>query len=1363
MKYKKLEDEHDDHERKPATGFTLRDRAEICVVLLIVAGGFILTMHFTSPPFCHSHLTNSTWWTNTGFGWTKPHTSAFDQFTQDDLDTSFDDVRENEGKGDSLESNPYHVQSLVAKIQNERNILFVEEKNPDFKVTGEHVGVDNIVADIQGDVETILHSKFMKTIEEDASTSTKQCDILPENQRFDCHPEQSTSAASCAARGCCWGRADGSHGNSSSSGVTMSVPDCYYPRNYDGYNVIDQNMESPSQMKVTLKRTTPTYYPRDVAELKMEISYETQYRLRIKISDPAEARWEVPMPRPKSVPRENIDNNMYSVQVPGENQPFHLTVTRKSSNTPLINTTGAFMFTDQFLQLSYFLPSTFIYGLGEHRDTLMHSVNWTNFVFWNKDQPPDEDTNLYGSHPFYLMMENDTNSHGVLLLNSNAMEAVLQPSPAITWRTIGGVLDFYIFLGPSPADVVSQYTEMIGRSFMPPYWSMGYHQCRWGYTTAQKTQDIANKLTKAGMPQDIQWNDADYMDGMKDFTTSPKFGDQKGLVDTLHSQGKHYMMIVDPGISSTQKPGSYHPYDLGLSMNIFINNTDDKPLVGRVWPGPTVFPDFTNPQAVEYWTTLVKTFQDSVKFDGMWIDMNEISNFVDGSTTGCSSTDRYENPPYLPGVKGGSLKSTTICASGKQYLSRTYNVHNLYGLGESYATNIALRAARPGKRPFIISRSTFPGQGHYGGHWTGDNDAQYYDMYKSISDILSFNMFGIPMVGSDICGFRHATNEALCQYSRRHAPAWTGGMDMEKETPAQACDHIAKAYSCQAWSRDQRVPAELHWSAVYLIRYSLLPYLYTLFFKSPHYGRNSSQASSFMEFPEDKSSYSVDKQFMWGPALMISPALEQNVTSVLAYFPRSTWFYFSNGRRMTDTGGTFNLPAPMNFINLNFRGGYIIPMQEPALTTTQSRKNNFWLVVAMPRNQFAKGELYWDDGDSVQVRFARTWTVGTSWGGLFSTIPQWLTTLCLRIRKPWGSRSGNSMASAKQGRRLPPFTTNATAFKSAYRSFEEQYRNAVQCLKVTIHSAYISVLQRQLLDVGGVEEDSSPSTLAKQLTEVQSHLARDSIRSSACQMMSAVMGLRRLWLSSRAVLFACHATGSAGAAIRDGFYPVPRAATVVRRRLEAVSTFKDSKPLLEQLSHASGQGPGCVSSKISFCRAKESVKWAQPLQSAEGSPGPQLDLAPVVRQHGATVDIALAKRWVEDAPIQQALARMWVHTQGYEADSPHSRVANSSFTVVDTGREFIQGAPFGHPIARSLNSDGRLHRNTLRSNIVTAGYTAEPMILGNVTVLGVTSSPKTVTVNGIRTQFTYSSFQEVIYVTEFRAKMLRPFTMTWTF
>ena len=96
------------------------------------------------------------------------------------------------------------------------------------------------------------------------------------------------------------------------------------------------------------------------------------------------------------------------------------------------------------------------------------------------------------------MMEDDGRSHGVFLKNSNAMgkaqfdkrapgnvpsfrrsrvpEAILQPTPALTFRTIGGILDLYFFLGPDPMSVVEQYTDVIGKPFLVPFWSLGYHQ-----------------------------------------------------------------------------------------------------------------------------------------------------------------------------------------------------------------------------------------------------------------------------------------------------------------------------------------------------------------------------------------------------------------------------------------------------------------------------------------------------------------------------------------------------------------------------------------------------------------------------------------------------------------------------------------------------------------------------------------------------------------------------------------------------------------------------------------------------------------------------------------------------------------------
>uniref|UniRef100_A0A4W5RJC2 Glycoside hydrolase family 31 TIM barrel domain-containing protein n=1 Tax=Hucho hucho TaxID=62062 RepID=A0A4W5RJC2_9TELE len=110
------------------------------------------------------------------------------------------------------------------------------------------------------------------------------------------------------------------------------------------------------------------------------------------------------------------------------------------------------------------------------------------------------DANLYGSHPFYMVQEGDGQAHGVFLLNSNAMEMVLQPSPALTWVALGGILDLYIFLGLDPQSVVRQYLQVIGYPMMPPYWSLGFHLCRWGYRSTNATREVVRRMHNANFP-----------------------------------------------------------------------------------------------------------------------------------------------------------------------------------------------------------------------------------------------------------------------------------------------------------------------------------------------------------------------------------------------------------------------------------------------------------------------------------------------------------------------------------------------------------------------------------------------------------------------------------------------------------------------------------------------------------------------------------------------------------------------------------------------------------------------------------------------------------------------------------------------
>lgn len=144
------------------------------------------------------------------------------------------------------------------------------------------------------------------------------------------------------------------------------------------------------------------------------------------------------------------------------------------------------IFADQFIKLSTRLSSPFVYGLGEHRQSLLLNVTdtWKKLTFWSRDFPPVQNTNLYGwtptrcilnhrseffrlgVHPFHLNLElsenQNTNVHGQFFLNSNGMDIDLQPLPALTYTTIGGIIDLYIFTGPTVHEVIEQYWQVIG-------------------------------------------------------------------------------------------------------------------------------------------------------------------------------------------------------------------------------------------------------------------------------------------------------------------------------------------------------------------------------------------------------------------------------------------------------------------------------------------------------------------------------------------------------------------------------------------------------------------------------------------------------------------------------------------------------------------------------------------------------------------------------------------------------------------------------------------------------------------------------------------------------------------------------------
>ncbi|XP_064576785.1 sucrase-isomaltase, intestinal [Zonotrichia leucophrys gambelii] len=773
-----------------------------------------------------------------------------------------------------------------------------------------------------------------------------QCQDTPVAQRIDCIPDELATQSTCSRRGCCW-----------SPQSDANVPWCYFSPNH-GYKVRGSERSTQAGFEATLDRLpSPSLFGDDIQTVLLTAEYQTNNRFHFKITDPNTKRFEVPHEHVKPFQGSKASNPSYKVEL--KQNPFGLVVTRASNGKVLFDTTiGPLQYADQFLQLSIRLPSSNIYGIGEHvHKQYRHDVNWRTWPLFSRDTPPAATVdNLYGAQTFFLCLEDNTGaSFGVFLMNSNAMEFVVQPAPAVTYRTIGGILDFYIFVGNTPEQVVQEYLQLVGLPALPAYWNLGFQLCRYGYASLDEVKEVVERNRAVGLPYDIQIIDIDYMENRKDFTYDKvKFKDLPQFASDLHAHGQKYVIILDPAISTQNMiDGSpYGSYVRGSDRHVWVNQSDGKVLVGEVWPGETVFPDYTSAEGTDWWVNECKLFHDMVPYDGIWIDMNEVCSFVAGSKEGCAD-NKLNYPPYTPKILDRLMYAKTLCLDAVQSWGKQYDVHNLYGYSMTLSTRKALDTLFPGKRSFLISRSTFAGSGKFGGHWLGDNAATWDQLRWSIPGMLEFNLFGIPYVGADICGFFDDTTEELCRrwmqlgafypFSRNH-----NGELVKHQDPAVFGSNSLLVNSSKHYLN---------------IRYTLLPYLYTLLYKA-HTRGDTVTRPLLHEFYSDEITWDIDRQFLWGAGLMISPVLEPGVQSTRVYFPEAEWYDYETGEPVQLKKVWINIPTPEEKMGLHLRGGYIFPTQNPSTTTEASRKNPMGLIIALDINNEASGDLFWDDGDS---------------------------------------------------------------------------------------------------------------------------------------------------------------------------------------------------------------------------------------------------------------------------------------------------------------------------------------------------------------------------------------------------------------
>ncbi len=570
------------------------------------------------------------------------------------------------------------------------------------------------------------------------------------------------------------------------------------------------------------------------------------------------------------------------------------------------------------------------YGLGEKAAHL--DKRRGRFSMWNRDTPAyGEGTDpIYQSIPFYLGWQ-DGGAYGIFFDNSFRTEFDFGRSSQeyAAFSAEGGEMNYYFFYGPSIKKILGRYAELTGHMPMPPMWALGNQQCRWGYYPDTMAEEVVRRYRADDLPLDVLYLDIDYMDGYRVFTWDPRrFPDPSALTGKLLRQGVKVVTIVDPGVKFD--PG-YSVFDQGLAKNYFLKRKDGSLFHGKVWPGDSVFVDYTLPEAARWWGDLHRAYTDR-GVAGIWNDMNEPSDFLD---------------------QAGKTHADVVSFDGGANTTLAQN-RNVFALNEARATYEGLERLRPNQRPYVITRAGYAGIQRYSTMWTGDNTSTWDALALSIPMFQTLGLSGEPFVGADAGGF----------IGRANAELLTRWYQVAFLTPFCRNHADIAAYDHEPWRFGAFYEGIIR---KYLkLRYRLLPFLYTTLEEAHRTGVPMFRPL-LLNYQDDPNTLTIDDEFMLGDALLEAPILRPGETARLVYLPTGTWYDYWTGQRYSG-GGVVRVEAPLETVPLFVRGGAILPTGPEMNYVGERPSDPLRFEIYPDADGRASGALYEDDGATIAYR-----------------------------------------------------------------------------------------------------------------------------------------------------------------------------------------------------------------------------------------------------------------------------------------------------------------------------------------------------------------------------------------------------------
>jgi alpha-glucosidase len=576
----------------------------------------------------------------------------------------------------------------------------------------------------------------------------------------------------------------------------------------------------------------------------------------------------------------------------------------------------------------------YFYGFGEQTGKL--NKRYERITLNPKDayMYDAEKTNpLYKHIPFYIRL-NKKSKQAFGIFYHNTYEAEFNLAQERNnyydrysyYKAEGGDLDWFFINGPKVSSVIERYTDLTGKTVLPPLFALGYIGSAMYYVELEKNCDdeiigFIEKNREEGIPIDCFHLSSGYTvgkDGKRYVFTwnNVRFRDPEGFIKKMENYGVPVSPNIKPGILTS------HPYYTEFEeSNALIKSRGGSSYTDYWWGGIGSFIDFSSKSGRKIWKQ--KMIEELLNY-GIKSIWNDNCEFEIGDDTAICDFDGV--PTEAKAIK--SVLPNLMAKVAYDTLLEQY----------------------PETRPFVVNRSGFSGIQRYASTWAGDNYTEWKTIKFNIATILGMGLSGVAHNGCDVGGF--------------------GGPHPEKELFVRWVQNgiFMPRFSIHSSNNDNTVTEPWMYPSVkkyikeaILLRYSFIPYFYSLMYEASTKG-SPILRPLFYEFQNDENTYAESFHFMFGKFILVANVFAKGEKKKSIYLPEGADWYDWQTRERYAGGTTIQYDVNLGTIPMFIRTGAIIPRTNQLKDLHKDVANRIDIIIQP--NEDSSFIFYEDDGKS---------------------------------------------------------------------------------------------------------------------------------------------------------------------------------------------------------------------------------------------------------------------------------------------------------------------------------------------------------------------------------------------------------------